>query len=137
MIDLSEYAEPVGVALAEGSPCLIATANARGEPSLGYKGSFVVFDREHLAFWERSLGETLANLRENPRAAVLYRNRDRNLHVRFHGEAMLHESGEIREQIMARTPEAELNRDPERKGIGVLIRVDTVSAPGRGPLQTR
>jgi uncharacterized protein len=137
VIDLTEYAEAVNAALAEGSPCVVATASAEGAPSLGYKGSVMVFDREHLAFWERTLGETLAHLRENPRVAVLYRSRERNLHLRFHGHATLHESGDMREQIMARTVEAELNRDPERKGIGVLVRVDRVTAPGRGPLQTR
>ena len=137
MIDLSEYADAVNAALAEGSPCVVATASATGAPSLGLKGSVMVFDREHLAFWDRTLGETLAQLRENPQVAVLYRNRERNLHVRFHGEATLHESGELREQIMARTVEAELDRDPERRGVGVLIRVDRVVAPGRGPLQTR
>ena len=137
MIDLSEYAEAVDAALAEGSPCVVATASADGAPSLGYKGSVLVFDNEHLAFWDRTLGETLAHLRENPQVAVLYRNRERNFHLRFHGRATLHESGELREQIMARTVEAELNRDPERKGVAVLVRVDRVTVPGRGPLQTR
>ena len=137
MIDLSEYAEAVDAALAEGSPCVVATASAAGAPSLGLKGSVMVFDREHLAFWDRTLGETLAQLRENPKVAVLYRNRERNLHVRFHGVATLHESDELREQIMSRTVQAELDRDPERRGVGVLIRVNLVAAPGRGPLQTR
>jgi len=138
VIDLSEYGEAVNAAVAEGSPCMVATASAQGAPDLGFKGSVMVFDKEHLAWWERTRKGTLDNLRENPQVAVLYRNRERNnLHLRFHGQATLHESDDVREQIMARTIEQELNSDPERKGIGVLVRVDRVVRPGREVLQTR
>ena len=34
------------------------------------------------------------------------------------------EDGPVRDEIMARTPAPELERDPERKGIAVLVRVD-------------
>lgn len=135
MIDLSEMAEPIAVALDEGSPCLVATASRDGHPNIAFKGSLMVLDQDHLAFWERSHGETVAHLRENPHIAAIYRSAQRGQAWRFYGEAELLESGDLREQIMARTIPAELDRDPERKGIAVVIRVDRVL--GRGFEQRR
>jgi pyridoxine/pyridoxamine 5'-phosphate oxidase len=136
MIDLSEMAEAVNVALAEGNTCLVGTASADGQPDIAFKGSMMVYDRDHLAFWERSGGETLRNLQANPRAVVLYRSRERRVNWRFFGRVELHPEGELREQIMARVIEGELERDPERIGIGVLIRVDRV-LQGRDEIQRR
>jgi hypothetical protein len=136
VIDLSEMAEPVNNALAENSPCLAATASPSGMPDIAFKGSVMVFDQDHLAFWERSHGETLHNLEKNPQACVLYRNRERGVAWRFYGVAELHRDGGLRRQIMERTIEAELNRDPERTGVAVLIRVDRVIS-GRQVIQER
>lgn len=126
MIDLSGMAEAVDVAYAEGTPCLAATASKDGWPNIGFKGSVMVFDRHHLAFWDRSHGETLADLQENPRIAVIYRNPKRGHHWRFYGEAELLSDGDLRQQIMERTIPAELEKDPDRTGVAVLIRVSKV-----------
>lgn len=127
MIELTDQMrEAVNNALAEGTPVTVATASRDGRPDIAFKGSAMVFDREHLAFWERSHGRTLANLRENPHVCLLYRSPQRQVAWKFFGVAELHTEGELRQQIMDRTVEAELNRDPERKGVAVYIRVDRV-----------
>jgi len=36
------------------------------------------------------------------------------------------DEGEMRKKIMERTIKAELDKDPERKGYGVLIRIDRI-----------
>ncbi len=136
MIDLSEMAEAVNGALAEGNVCLVGSASPDGMPDIAFKGSMMVFDKDHLAFWERSKGQTLSNLEGNPQACVLYRSRERGVAWKFFGAAELHPSRELREQIMARTVEIELSRDPERTGVAVLIRVDRV-VQGRNVLQSR
>ena len=130
MIDLSEMAEYVDRAQEDGLTCLVATASKDGQPNLAFKGSVMVWDKDHLAFWERAHGETLNHLRENPRIAAVYRNRAAGKAWRFWGVAELHDSGELRDKIMARTIQAELDRDPERKGVAVLIRVDRVAGSG-------
>jgi hypothetical protein len=61
-------------ALTDHNPCLVATASGAGVPDASYRGSVLVFDSEHLAFWERAKGETLRNIQENPHICVLYRN---------------------------------------------------------------
>ena len=130
MIDLTEMAELVDKSGPDGFTMLIATASKNGAPDLSFKGSFMVWDKDHLAFWERAKGETLTDLEENPQIAALYRNRELGKMWRFWGAAELLTSGEVRDQIMAKTIQAELDRDPERTGVAVLIRIDKVSGPG-------
>jgi predicted pyridoxine 5'-phosphate oxidase superfamily flavin-nucleotide-binding protein len=115
-------------ALTDRSPCLVATASAAGLPDVSFRGSVMVFDAEHLAFWERAKGETLRNMRENPRVCVLYRNAETRISWRFYGEAEVHTDGLVRTRIMERVNQFELAQDPERIGYGILIRVDRVRA---------
>jgi len=136
MIDLSEMAEAVNSALAEGNVCLVGTASATGMPDIAFKGSVMVFDRDHLAFWERSKGQTLENVETNPQACVMYRSRERGVAWRFFGVTEMFAEGDIRQQVMERTVQTELDRDPERTGVAVLIRVDRIIA-GRDMLQQR
>ena len=71
-LDLTRYADAVNNAYYNQQVCVIATAGAE-DPDLALKGSFMVWDADHLAYWERGNGETLAAIRSNPRVAVLVR----------------------------------------------------------------
>jgi general stress protein 26 len=121
----------IGTALADGAPALVASASKAGMPDMAFKGSLMVFDGDHLAYWERVLATTLRNLEENPQVCVLYRNAQTRAAWKFFGVAELHRDGAVREKIMSKTIEFELSRDPERKGVGVLIRVDRVMQMGQ------
>ncbi len=122
----------LATALADQTSCLLATVGADGRPNITPKGSMMVFDEAHLAYWERARKAALDNVRANPHVAVYYRNTAKAEQMpvgaiwRFFGDAAVHEDGEIREQVMARTVQAELDRDPERNGVAVLIRVEKV-----------
>jgi predicted pyridoxine 5'-phosphate oxidase superfamily flavin-nucleotide-binding protein len=130
--------ELINNALAEGCPCLIATASKDAVPELGYKGSMMVFDKESLAFWERTFQTTIRNIQENPRVMVLYRNAAKGGAAwRFLGTATVYKDGAIREQVMSRTVQAELDKDPERKGYAVVIRVDKIFGIGPKLLMER
>jgi Pyridoxamine 5'-phosphate oxidase len=87
----------------DGAPCLVATQGPNG-PNISPKGSMVVFDDDHLAFWERSKKQALENLGHDKRVCVIYANfkaqRDGILDsgfLRFYGKVELHESGPVRE----------------------------------------
>jgi general stress protein 26 len=123
-----EMTKALDNALADRSPCLVATASAAGIPDVSYRGSVMVFDEEHLAFWERAKGETLDNLEENPHACVFYRNAETRLGWRFYGVTEVVRDGPVRAQIMERVNPFELAQDVERTGYAVLIRVDRVRA---------
>ena len=44
---------------------------------------------------------------------------------------MFDSSGELRQQVMDRTIALELDRDPERKGAAVMVRIDKVLQLGQ------
>lgn len=129
--------ELVNNALANGSPCILATVSGNGEPDIGFKGSMMVFDDESLAYWERTRRQHLQNLKENPKVIVLFRDAKTRAAWRFHGTATIHEDGPVREQVMARTVKDELEKDPERKGAAVVIRLDKITNMGGQVLQSR
>ena len=133
----NQMRESVDNALANGCPCILATTSAKGEPDIGYKGSMMVFDDESLAYWERTQRQHLKNLLENPLVVVLFRDPKTRVNWRFHGAATVHEKGSVRDQVMARTVAAELEKDPERKGRAVIIRVNKVTNLAGEVLQTR
>jgi general stress protein 26 len=131
MIDLTKFEENVNQALADGKPCLLVSADKDGHPDIAFKGSMMVFDQEHMAWWERSLAEQIVQVEQNPHVAVLYRNAEKGMLLRFYGDATIHKTGPIRDQIMSKTVAAELEKDPERKGFGVLLRIDRVRLMGK------
>jgi uncharacterized protein len=138
MISISDQMkELVDNALANGSPCILATVSADGEPDIGYKGSMMVFDNDSLAYWERTKRVHMKNVKENPRVIVLFRDAKTRAAWRFHGTATIHEDGPVREQVMARTVKDELDKDPERKGAAVVIRLDKITNMGGQVLSSR
>ena len=124
---VDQMKELVNNALANGCPCILATVSGSGEPDIGYKGSMMVFDDQSLAYWERTRRQHLHNVRENPKVIVLFRDTKTRAAWRFHGTATVHEDGPVREQVMARTVKDELDKDPERKGAAVVIRLDKIT----------
>jgi hypothetical protein len=86
----------------------------------------MAWDKDHLAWWERALGTTFRNLQENPQVCLLYRNFPARAVWKFFGVAEVHTEGPLRDQVMARTVQQELDRDPERKGAAVIVRVDKI-----------
>lgn len=137
MIDLTdEMKTAINNALADRAPCLLATASSDGKPGIGFRGSVMAYDGQNLAYWERTRRGGLDNIRTSPYVIVLYRNPETRLAWKFFGKATVHESGEVRDKIMARTVQAELDRDPEGKGFGVMIELDRIETIGGEVLQS-
>ncbi len=105
----------------------VGSASPSGTPDIAYKGSAMAWDGEHIAFWERALGTTYSNLKANPQCVLLYTNFEERKFWKFTGMAEVLDSGEVRDAVMARTVQAELDRDPERKGAAVVVRIDKVT----------
>ena len=123
-LDLTQFAEGVNNAYYNQAVCVVATSND-DVPDIAMKGSMMVWDSDHLAYWERGLNETLAALRANPRVAVLARPKG-TPPVRFYGQAQVVEDVELREAIYTRVIPEEKQRDPDKTGVPVLIRVDRI-----------
>ena len=112
--------------------CLLATTLPDGYAQITPRGSTMVFDDEHFAIWERGRGSTNANLADGTKVTIFFRKpplRDAGLLprggiARFYGTAKVHKSGPIYEEIWTRLIEPEKKSDPEKKGFGVLIKVE-------------
>ncbi|MCI0849251.1 MAG: pyridoxamine 5'-phosphate oxidase family protein [Chloroflexi bacterium] len=138
MIDMNgEMKELVDRAHADGWDCTLGTVDKDGQPQLSLKGSVMVFDSETLAYWERAKRTALENVAANPKVTILYNNMKDRIRWRFYGTAVVYESGPIREEVMSRTVEAELERDPERLGVAVLIKVNKIAELAGNVLQER
>lgn len=114
----------------DGYPCLMATSGPMG-PSISPKGSMIVFDDQHLAYWERTKKNVLDNLNQDPRVAVMYSNfkaqRDGVLSsgfLRFFGTVELHESGPIHQAIFDKLHPREQTHVGADTGIGALIKIE-------------
>ena len=128
MINITdEMRQLIDNALAERVCCILGTASKDGQPQISMKGSVLVFDRTTLAYWERARRSALANVADNPQVVVFYRNPEKRINWRFHGTATVYQEGAIRDNVMSRTVQAELDRDPERIGAAVLISIDRIT----------
>jgi hypothetical protein len=127
--DISHWLE---IAPDDGVPCLVGTSNKDGHPQISPKGSVAVFDPETLSFWERSFRSSYDAIEQNPNVVVYMRNPKRKeiphrgSALRFHGEARIATSETERERAWQLQNAGEKERDPERKGVAVLIRVDLI-----------
>ncbi len=138
MIDITdEMRDLIDNALANRTPCILATASPTGEPSVGLRGSMMVFDSDSLAYWERTKRAGLEHIQANPKVVVMYRDPVARKAWKLHGEAQLYPDGPIRDQVMARVVQTELDRDADRQGIAVIIRLNRLMTMAGEVLQQR
>lgn len=112
--------------------CYVGTVLPDGFVQITMRGSVLVFDDEHLAFWERGKGSTNENLRDGSKVTILFRDpalREKGILpaggiARFYGVATLHKSDELRDKIWDKVVQPEKDRDPERKGFAVLVKIE-------------
>jgi len=122
--------------------CLIATALPNGFAQVTPRGSTMVFDDEHFAIWERGKGTTNQNLKDGTKITVFFRKSELRTTIlpkggiaRFYGVATIHKSGSAYEQIWERLIQPEKDRDPQKQGFGVLIKVERAEDLAGTPLE--
>jgi uncharacterized protein len=123
--------------------CLVATVLPNGFAQVTPRGSTMVYDDDHLALWERGKGSTTGNLRDKTKVTVFFRKpqlRESGLLpkggiARFYGEAQIQKSGPAYEEVWRRLVQPEKDRDPDRKGFAVLIKVERVEDLDGQPLK--
>ena len=122
--------------------CLIGTVLPNGFAQVTLRGSTAVFDDEHFSLWERGRGSTNASLADGTKVTIFFRKpalrEDGTLPrggvARFYGVAKLYKSGPIYEEIWNRLIEPEKKGDPDKKGFGVLIKVERAEDLAGNPL---
>jgi hypothetical protein len=127
MIELTDDMQnALNAALADRAPCLVATSSADGHPGVGYRGSMMAYTSSTLAWWERTHRGGEKNILSNPHVVVLYRNPATRAAWKFFGEAIIHQDDAVREDVMAKVVQAELDRDPDRNGFAAVMEIDRV-----------
>ncbi len=125
--------------------CLVATVLPDGFAQVSPRGSAMVYDDEHLALWERGKGSTNNNLADGAKITVFLRKvqlRESGLLpkggiARFYGTAEIHTAGPVYEEVWERLVQPEKDRDPQKKGFAVLIKVDRAEDLDGKPLDIK
>ena len=123
--------------------CLVATVLPNGFAQVTPRGSTMVYDDDHLALWERGKGSTTGNLRDKTKVTVFFRKpqlRESGLLpkggiARFYGEAQIQKSGPAYEEVWRRLVQPEKDRDPDKKGFAVLIKIERAEDLDGQPLK--
>jgi hypothetical protein len=112
--------------------CLIGSVLPSGYAQITPRGSTMVFDDDHIALWERGKGSTNEAMKDGSKVTVYFRKpplrADGTLPkggiARFYGTAKVHKSGPAYEEVWRRVVQPEKDRDPDKKGFAVLIKVE-------------
>lgn len=124
-----EIEQAVDTAAANGRPVSVAYVNAGGEPEISYRGSTQAYSDTQLAIWVRNPESGLIKAtRSNPAVALLFGKfepDDRGFIV-FRGRAHVDDSDAARRHVYESSPEIEQSFDPERKGVPLIIDLDSV-----------
>jgi len=112
--------------------CLMGTVLPNGFAQITPRGGIMVFDDLHLASWERGKGSSAAGLADGTKVTIYFRKpslrADGTLPkggiARFYGTARVVKSGPEYDEVWRRLVQPEKDRDPDKKGFAVLIKVE-------------
>lgn len=124
-----EMQEVVNTAAQSGRPISIAYVDGAGEPRLSFRGSTQAYSDTQLAIWVRNPESGLLKAAGAGAVVALIYGKfnpdDRGLMV-FRGHARVDNSDAARRQVYEQAPEFERNFDKERKGVPLIIDLDSV-----------
>ncbi len=141
-IDLTGIADAINSALLRERPVVVAAVDADGNPQVSFRGSTHVYSPDQIAIWARKRDEGLVTyIADNPSVSLLYYDPAQGpdpavspRRVLIKGRARVEPSAN--EAVYQGIPEPERQRDPDRRGVAIIIDVDSVAGfGGRGPIR--
>jgi hypothetical protein len=122
--------------------CLVGTALPNGYAQITPRGSTMVLDDNHIALWERGKGSTTGNLHDGSKVTVYFRKPQLRADgvlpkggiARFYGTAQIVKSGAQYDEVWRRLVQPEKDRDPDKKGFAVLIKIERAEDLDGDPL---
>ena len=122
--------ETVNTALARGRMMSVAYVSPEGLPELSFRGSVQAYSDTALAIWVRnpSGGILQAAASANPHISLLYGElgAQSKAFVTFRGRGRVDSSESVRRKVYDGSPELERNLDKDRKGVALIIDLDSV-----------
>lgn len=120
----------VNGALERGRMLSVAYVGADGRPELSFRGSVQALSETQLAIWVRNPeGGILAAVRGGrPHISLLYGEirPDAKAFATFRGRGRIDNTEAVRRKVYDSSPEAERNLDKDRKGLPLVIDLDSV-----------
>ncbi len=125
-----ELKETVNTALAHGRMMSVAYVSPEGRPELSFRGSVQAYSDTQLAIWVRNPagGILKAVTSGHPHIALLYGElgAQSKAFVTFRGRGHVESSASVRSKVYDDSPELERNLDKERKGVPLIIDLDSI-----------
>jgi hypothetical protein len=119
----------IDTAMVSGRAIVIAYVDESGEPHVSYRGSTHTHSDTQLALWVRNPeGRILPSIAKNPHVALIYGNFEPSSRgfMNFRGRARVDDGAETRRRVYEESNEFERNQDKDRKGVALIIDLDTV-----------
>ena len=121
---------------------LVGTALPDGFVQISPRGSVIVYDDETIGFWDRGQGRTHDTVKNGTKVTIYYRNTDLRADgtlpkggiARFYGTAQLHQDGQVYDDVYERMAAPERERDPDKKGSAVLVKIERAEDLSGAPL---
>ena len=126
--------------------CLVSTLLESGYCQVALRGSIHVYDQDTLAYWDRGSGTTHDTVVDGTKITVFFRNGKLSARsgsgllpaggtARFYGLAEVHEEdGEIRDRVWNGMIQVERDRDPDKTGRAVLVKLESAEQLNHKPL---
>ena len=108
------------------NPCIVATAAPDATPNAGFIGTMMAYDDGSLAYRDRSGGDPLDHVEDNPKVVVLFRDGVKEVGWKFRCSATVHRYGPVYDEVMRRLVESGLALDTAVKAAVVLLRIDQI-----------
>ena len=134
-LDLTgDIATAIDGAALRHSTLALAFVRPDGSPSATFRGSTLVYGPTELALWARSPeGGLVAAIADRPRVSLVYYGGPDGpgpMFLSIEGRARV--APEANDEVWAAMIDGERQQDPERKGVAVVIEVDSVVGAGAG-----
>jgi hypothetical protein len=115
-----------------GHVCTVGSVLPDGYAQITPRGSTQVFDDDHISLWERGRGSTTGSMTDGSKLTVYYQNFELMQSgvlpiagiARLYGTAKIHKAGPVYDKVWERLIQPERDRDPEKGGFAVLIRIE-------------
>lgn len=131
----STLQEMIKSAFERGRPMSVAYADAQGRPQISFRGSLQPYSDTALAIWVRNpdSGILKAVRAGHEHIAMLYGEPGaQRSFLTFRGRGLIDNSEAVRRRVYDSAPAAERGRDPEQKGVPLVIELDSIDGIFQG-----
>jgi hypothetical protein len=126
-----EISAAINGAVLRGHPLAVSFVRDDGSPSVSFRGGTYVYSPTQLAIWVRKRDSGLAvAIAERPRVSLVFLEGDGPgaRYLAIEGRARV--APELDQEVYDAIVEPERQQDPERKGVAVVIDVDSIAGAG-------